>query len=60
MSENAPSNYNENILPSVGDCSIQQIVKDKKDCASILSSSTKINNQIADYRQQKRQQFDFF
>ena len=29
MQENAPSNYNENILPSAGDCSIQQIVKDK-------------------------------
>ena len=28
--EIAPSNYNENILPSAGNCSIQQIVKDKR------------------------------
>ena len=52
--------YNENILPSAGDCSIQQIVKDKDNSASIFISSTKINEQIADYRNQKRQKFDIF
>ena len=57
---NAPSNDNENILPPAGDCSIQQIVKDKEDCANIPASSAKIKKQIADYRQQKRQQFDLF
>ena len=36
----------------------QQIVKDKEDCASIATSYTKINKQIADYRQKKRHQFD--
>ena len=60
MPENAPSNENENILPPAGDCSIQQIVKDKEDCASIPTSSAKIKKQIADYRQQKRQQLDLF
>ena len=62
VSEIALSNYNENILPSAGDCSIQKIVKNKgkEDCATILASSTKINKQIAQYRQQKRQQFDLF
>ena len=58
--ETEPSNYNENILPPAGDCSIQQTVKDKEDCASIPTSSAKIKKQIADYRQQKRQQFDLF
>ena len=58
--ENAPSNDNENILPPGGDCSIQQIVKDKQNCASIPTSSAKIKKQIADYRQQKRQRFDLF
>ena len=48
--------HNDNILPSAGDWSMQQIVKDKEDCASIPTSSTKINKKIADYRQQKRQQ----
>ena len=42
LPENAPSNYNENILPPAEDCSIQQIVKDKEDCASIPTSSAKI------------------
>ena len=51
MPETAPSNYNENILLSAGDCSIQHIVKDKEDCASIPTNSTKINKQIVDYRQ---------
>ena len=60
LPENAPSNDNENILPPAGDCSLQQIVKDNKDCASNLTSSAKIKKQIADYRQQKRQQFDLF
>ena len=54
------SNYNENTLPSAGDCSMQQIVKDKEDCASIPVSSTKVNKHIVDYRQQKRQRFDLF
>ena len=57
MPETATSNYNENILPSVVDCSIQRIVKDKEDCASIPTRSTKSNTQIADYKQQKRQHF---
>ena len=60
LPETAPYNYNENILPSAGDSSIQQIVKDIEDCASIPISCAKINKQIADYRQQKRQQFDIF
>ena len=60
LPETAPSNHNENILPPAGDCSIQYIVKDKEDCASIPTSSAKIKKQIADYRQQKRQQFDLF
>ena len=60
MPENAPSNDNENILQPAGDSSIQQIVQDKEDCASIPTSSAKINKQIADSRQQKRQQFDLF
>ena len=60
LSETAPSNGNENILPSAGDCSIQQIVKDKEASASIPISSAKIKKRIADYRQQKRQQFDLF
>ena len=54
LPENAPSNDNENILPPAGDCSIQQIVKDKEASASIPTSSAKIKKQIADYRQQKR------
>ena len=58
LPETAPFNYNENILPSAGDCSIQQIVKEKEDCASIPTSFTKLNKQIADCRQQKCQQFD--
>ena len=33
--ETAPLNYNEYILPSARDCSIQQIVKDKEDSARI-------------------------
>ena len=37
---------------------MQQIVKGE--CARIPASSTKINKEIADYRQQKRQQFDIF
>ena len=60
LPENAPSNDYENILPPAGDCSIQQIVKDKEDYASIPTSSAKIKKQIADYRQQKRQQFNLF
>ena len=32
LPENAPSIDNENIIPPAGDCSIQQIVKDKEDC----------------------------
>ena len=39
---------------------MQQIVKDKKASASIPTSSAKIKKQRADYRQQKRQQFDQF
>ena len=58
LPENAPSN-DEN-APPPGDCSIQHIVIDKEDCASIPTSSAKIKKQIADYRQQKRQQFDLF
>ena len=58
--ETPPSNYNDNILPSAGYNSIQQIVKDKEDCARISTSSTKINKQIVDYRQQKGQQFNLF
>ena len=49
MPEIAPSNDTENILPPAGDCSIQQIVRDKDK-----------DEQIVDYRQQKRQQFDLF
>ena len=60
MPENAPSNDNEDILPPAGDCSIQMIVKDKEASASIPTSSAKIKKQIADYRQQKHQQFDLF
>ena len=60
LPETATSNYDENILPPAGDCSIQHIVKDKEDCASIPTSSAKIKKQIADYRQQKHQQFDLF
>ena len=60
MPETAPSNYNDNILPFCGKCSIQQIDKGNEDCATILISSSKIKKQIADYRQQKRQQFDIF
>ena len=56
----APSNYNEKIMPSAGDCSIQQAVKDKDGCASITVSYTKLNEQIADYRQQTREQLDLF
>ena len=55
--ETAPSNYNKNILPYAVDRSMQQLVKEKEDCASIPGSSIKINEQIADYRQQMRQQF---
>ena len=54
MPETAPSNYNENILPSAGDCSIQEIVKDEEGCANIPTNSIKINKQIADDRQEKR------
>ena len=60
LPENAPSNDYENILPPAGDCSIQQIANDKEDYASIPTSSAKIKKQIADYRQQKRQQFNLF
>ena len=60
LPETTPSNDNENILPTAGDCSIQQIVKDNEDSASIPTSSAKIKKLIADYRQQKRQQFDIF
>ena len=60
MPETVPSNYNDNILPFCGKCSIQQIDKGNQDCATILISSSKIKKQIADYRQQKRQQFDLF
>ena len=59
MLETAPSNYKEKILPFAGDCFKQQIVKDKENCASIQTWFTKIK-QIAEYRQQKRQQFDLF
>ena len=50
-------NYNKNIQPSARDCLIQEIVRDKDDCASITA---KFNEQIADYRQRKCQQFDLF
>ena len=60
MQETVPSNYNDNILPSCGECFIQQIDNGNEDCATILISSSKIKKQIADYRQQKRQQFDIF
>ena len=60
LPENAPSNDNENILPPAGDCSIQQIVKDKEASASIPTSSAKIKKHIADNRQPKGQQFDLF
>ena len=60
LPENAPSDDHENILPPARDCYIQQIVKDKDASASIPTSSAKIKKQIVDYRQQKRQQFDFF
>ena len=60
LPETVPSNFNENILPSAGDCSIQQIVKDKEDSASISTSSTKIKKQVAGYRQKKHQQFGLF
>ena len=58
VSETAPSNSDENILPFAGNCFMQQIVKGE--CARIPASSTKTNKEIADYRQQKRQQFDIF
>ena len=60
LSKTFPSCYNENTLPSVGECSMQLMIKDKDDCASISVSSTKTNERIAEYRQQKRQQFNFF
>ena len=62
LQETTPSNYNENILPPTGDCSIQQIAKDKEDCASIPISSGKIKKQIAVYRQRsiKASKFDLF
>ena len=41
-------------------CSIQQIVKDKDFSTNVPVSSTIINKQIADYRQQTLQQFDIF
>ena len=41
MPETVPSNYNENILPSAEDCSIQQTVRDKENCASITVNSAK-------------------
>ena len=50
LPENSPSNDNENILPPAGDRSMEQIVKDKEDCPSIPTSSSKIKKQIADYR----------
>ena len=53
-------NYNENIRPSAADCSIQQKLPGKDDYASIPVSSTKINEQIADFRQKKHQQFNLF
>ena len=55
--ETAPSNYNEKILPSAGDWSMQHRIKDKDGCASITVS--KLNEHIADYRQQKHKQFNF-
>ena len=55
--ETVPSNYNENILSYAVDRSMQQLVKDKEDCANIPGSSIKIIEQIADYRQQKSQQY---
>ena len=58
--ETAPSNSNEKMLPSAGDCSIQEAVKDKDGCASITVSYTKLSEQIADYRQQKREKLDLF
>ena len=54
------SNYNKNIQQSARDCLIQEIVRDKDDCASITVSSAKFNEQIAYYRQRKCQQFDLF
>ena len=60
VTETAPSNCNENVLPYAVDCSMQHLVKDKEDCARILVSSTEINEQIADYRQQKSQQLVLF
>ena len=62
LPETTPSNYNENILPPTGDCSIQQIAKDKEDCASIPTSFGKIKKQIAGYRQRsiKASKFDLF
>ena len=60
LPDNVPSTYNENILPPAGDCYIQQKLKDKEVSASIPTCSPKIKKQIADYRQQKRQQFDLF
>ena len=55
--ETVPSNYNENILSYAVDRSMQQLVKVKEDCANIPGSSIKIIEQIADYRQQKSQQY---
>ena len=60
MPETFASNYNDNILPFCGKCSVQQIDKGNQDCATILISSSKIKKQKADSRQQKRQQFDLF
>ena len=42
LPETAPSNYNENILPSAGDCSMQQIVKE--DCEAFPQAPPKLMN----------------
>ena len=60
MPETVPSNYNENILPSAEDCSIQQTVRDKENCASITVNSAKYKKQIPDCRQQKHNNSVFF
>ena len=44
VQETASSNYNEDILPYTGDCSIQQIIKEKDDCIEIPESFTKSTN----------------
>ena len=58
--ETTSSNYNEDMMPYTGDCSIQKIIKEKDDCIGIPESFTKVNEHIAEYRQQKRQKFYLF